>query len=226
MPSRPEAFWMRVILFNPVRHPCDLKPWPCAQPPVGRSRACFRQVRRSAWGRSPSAAGACFSLPCCFGRWPWRVVAGAAWMSRAFGCWPGRAHRHLHWRLGLVCLHEPAGVASLGCVFRHPCAVLRWPGSFWGSRSGAGSRGQRPAQRWSVGATTTAAKGRPEQGQPPRGAATRAAVERGGDNDRSEGPPRARSAPSGGSDPRSGGAWGPTIHRLRCTSRLRRASSG
>jgi hypothetical protein len=30
----------------------------------------------------------------------------------------------------------------------------------------------------------------------------------GANNDRSAGPPQARSAPSGGSDPRSGGAWG------------------
>jgi len=41
----------------------------------------------------------------------------------------------------------------------------------------------------------------------------RAAAERGGHTDRSEGPPRARSAPSGGSDTRSGGARGHQPHR-------------
>ena len=66
---------------------------------------------------------------------------------------------------------------------------------------------------------TTAAKGRPEPGQPPRGAATRVAVERGAE-DRSEGPPQARSAPSGGSDPRSGGAWGRRPQRRAAPSQV------
>jgi hypothetical protein len=67
--------------------------------------------------------------------------------------------------------------------------------------------GQRPAQRWSVGACFAAG---PPQGEmrPPRGAETRAAVERGG-LFRRRAAPRRNAAPSGGSDPRSGGAWGP-----------------